>query len=237
MVWTLVTGGAQRLGAEICRTLARHGYDVVIHYNHSHREAIHLVKECRKLGVKAECLQGDFSERASIEKFIQEYQKQFPDTANLINNVGNYIMKSGLTSDMSEWYDLIQTNLNAPYELIRALVPSIKQQKGSILNLGVAGMEGLRADIQATVYTLTKVALWMLTRSLAKELAPDLVRVNMVSPGYLEISVDLPKDLAAIPMKRTGTTQEVAKVIVDLIGPDNSYITGQNIEVAGGIRL
>jgi NAD(P)-dependent dehydrogenase (short-subunit alcohol dehydrogenase family) len=237
MGWTLVTGGAQRLGAEICRTLAKQGYDVVIHYNHSHREAIHLVKECRKLGVKAECLQGDFSERSSTEHFVQGYLKQFPDTVNLINNVGNYIMKSGLNTDLSEWYDLIQTNLNAPYELIRGLIPSIKKNRGSILNLGVAGMEGLRADVHATVYTLTKTALWMLTRSLAKELAPDLVRVNMVSPGYLEISVDLPKDLSTIPMKRTGTTQEVAKVIVELLGPNSTYITGQNIEVAGGIGL
>ena len=98
-------------------------------------------------------------------------------------------------------------------------------------------MEGLRADVNATAYTITKLGLWMLTRSLAKELAPSQVRVNMVSPGYLDISVDLPEDVSKLPMGRSGTTKEVANIIALLLDKQSSYITGQNIEVAGAVRL
>ena len=127
-----------------------------------------------------------------------------------------------------------QTNLNAPYQLMKQLIPSIKQQKGSIINIGVSGLNFVHADVYSTAYTITKSALLMLTKSLAIELAPDQVRVNMISPGYLETSVDLPSDLSHIPLNRLGTLQEVADMVVYLLSEKASYITGQNIEIAGG---
>jgi NAD(P)-dependent dehydrogenase (short-subunit alcohol dehydrogenase family) len=237
MGWTLVTGGAKRLGAEIAKTLASQGHQVVIHYNSSSEEAQKVVNACREHGVKAESIQGSFETREDTEIFVKEYLKRFPDTSYLVNNVGNYIEKSALDTSIDEWYALMQTNLDAPYILIKALIPSIIKAKGAIVNLGVVGMEGLRADVHSTAYTITKIGLWMLTRSLAKELAPSLVRVNMVSPGFLDISVDLPQDVSQLPMKRSGTTHEVARVVAMLLEEESSYITGQNIEVAGAVRL
>lgn len=235
--WTLVTGGAKRLGKGIALALAKKGLDIVIQYNQSAREALHVVKECRSFGVKCECIQGDFSERKSTEKFVQEYLSAYPNTRNLINNVGNYLIKNFQETTTSEWYDLIETNLNAPFIITKALVPSIIQTQGSILNLGVSGIRALRADTHATAYTITKEALWGLTLSLAKELEPYKVRVNMVSPGFMDISVDLPKDTSKLPMQRPATTDEVLRAVSFLLDDENSYITAQNIEVTGGLKL
>src|ERR1700730_7804943 len=123
--WTLVTGGAKGLGAEICLTLAAEGYPLVIHYRSSREEAEKVAAECRQLGVEAECLQGDFSSLETTRQFIEAYRSRFPSTANLINNVGNYLIKSAGQTTLEEWYSLFQTNLHAPYELIQALLPSI----------------------------------------------------------------------------------------------------------------
>ncbi len=237
MPWTLVTGAAKRLGAEICGQIAAQGYPVVIHYNTSQVEAEAAVTGLRRLGAKAECIQGDFSTPQSVQEFIERYTQRFPDTQNLINNVGNYLIKSALQTDQGEWLDLFQTNLNAPAALINALIPSIAKHKGNIINIGVTGIETPYADTYSPAYTITKFGLWLLTKSLAKELAAKQVRVNMVSPGLLENAVDLQQNLSKIPMQRPGKLEEVARVVLFLLDPASGYITGQNIEVAGAVRL
>jgi NAD(P)-dependent dehydrogenase (short-subunit alcohol dehydrogenase family) len=237
MNWTLVTGGAKRLGAEICLCLADKGYNLVIHYNHSQTEALDIAEKCRKKGVQAETIQGDFSTVDSTLLFVNTYQNQFPNTLNLINNVGNYLLKPASTTTHAEWSQIIHNNLTAPFILIQALIENLKHSKGSIVNLGIAGLTNLRADKYSTCYSCAKTSLWVLTKSLALELAPFHVRVNMVSPGYLDFSKDLPPDISKLPMQRTASGKEVAEVIAFLLSPTNSYITGQNIEVAGGIRL
>lgn len=237
MTWTLVTGGAKRLGADICLTLAKKGFPIVVHYNKSADEAFAVVNQCQQLGVRAECIQGDFSTMESTQDFIIRYLKQYSNTTNLINNVGNYLVKPPLNIESYEWISLFQTNLHAPCALINALVPSIKKQKGNIVNLGVTGLQNTRAATRALAYFSSKQALWLVTRTLALELAPSLVRVNMVSPGFLDISVDKPDKADQLPMHRLGTCQEVSRVIAFLLEPESAYITGQNIEVGGGINL
>lgn len=237
MAWTLVTGGAKHLGAELCRTLAASGYDIVVHYNKSRNQAEEIADFCRKQGVNAATIQGDFSSKEKTLAFIGTYLQNFPDTKNLINNMGNYLVKSSLKTFLDEWYDLFQTNLHAPFTLIQALIPSIKQNQGSIVNIGVAGIDNVRADTYSTAYRCTKLSLLMLTKSLAKELASSKVRVNMVSPGYLESSVDLPPDLKKLPMGSPIKFSEVATSVVFLLSPQCGQITGQNIEVAGGVQL
>lgn len=237
MKWTLVTGGAKNLGAAICIELARQGHAVVVQYKNSVNEAQHTVQECRKYKVAAECIQGDFSSLESTQNFIEAYREKFLETQNLINNVGNFLTGSILKTSADQWYDLFQTNLHAPFLLTKSLLPSLKKYEGSIVNIGVAGLNSGRANLHSTVYAMTKTGLLMLTKSLALELAPDHVRVNMVSPGYLENSVDLPKDLAKIPMGRLGKNQEAAEAVAFLLSDKALYITGQNLEVAGGTQL
>ncbi len=237
MLWTLVTGGAKGLGAEICRQLAQKGQSIVVHYNTSKREAQEVVKGCRGYGVAAESIQGDFSTLQSTRKFMHCYTKEFHHTQNLINNVGNYLIKNALQTSLEEWVDLFQTNLLTPIALIQGLMPSILSLRGSVVNIGVAGVSSINAETTSTAYTMTKLGLWMLTRSLAAEYAPHQVRVNMISPGLLENAIDINKILPLIPMERAGTLEETARVVAFLLDSANSYITGQNIEISGGIKL
>lgn len=235
MKWTLVTGGSRRLGADICQELAVQGYSVLIHYRNSKDEAEDVALRCRKMGVKAEMIYGDFSNAESTQVFAKECLMKYPDIKNLVNNVGNYLVKSAALTTPEEWNALVQTNLNTPFALCHAMIPSIKAHRGHIINIGVVGANNIHADIKRTAYLMTKMSLCMLTKSLARELAPFGVRVNMVSPGYLEYAVDL--DGAKLPMERAASSKDVLNAISFLMNENNSYITGQNIEVGGGVGL
>lgn len=236
MSWTLITGGAKGLGAELSIYLAKQGYHPLIHYNTHGKEAEEIAEQCRSYGVKAKCIHGDFSTRDSTQLFIQHCLNLYPDVSNLINNVGNIVFGSPLESSIEEWHSLFQPNLHAPFELTQAYAESIKKAKGSIINLGTSGIDAFKLSTFASAYMITKTGLWVLTRGLAKEFAPFNVNVNMVSPGVMENSVVLPDEMH-LPMGRMGTLEEVSRTIAYLIAPENHYITGQNIEVAGGTGL
>jgi NAD(P)-dependent dehydrogenase (short-subunit alcohol dehydrogenase family) len=237
MKWTLVTGAAKHLGREIALLLAHKNHSVVIQYHYSEKEALDTVEEIHHFGGVACAIQGDFTTFASTKAFVEAYKAKFPDTKNLINNVGNYIIKKALATDMPTAYELFQTNVHVPFYLSSELASSIKEAKGSIINIGTSGIHSFRADERAPLYTATKIALYSITKSLAKELAPFSCRVNMVSPGQLEESVDLRDDPSLFPMGRAGTGNEVARMVAFLLEEESNYITGQNIEVAGGLGL
>lgn len=232
-MWTLVTGGARRLGAAICLALAEKGRSIVVHYHQSEEDANEIVEKCLAMGVQAESIQGDFSTLPQLEDFIHRYLERFPETTTLINNVGNYLIRSASKTTIEEWMSLFQVNLNTPFLLSKALIPSLIRHQGQIINIGVSGLNRHSANTYATAYYLTKGALWGLTLSLARELAPDQVKVNMISPGQLDISIDTHQ----IPMKRPGYCWEVCRMVNFLLEPQSQYITGQNIEVAGGLGL
>lgn len=237
MKTVLITGGSTGLGAEIARTLATQGYSIVIQYRTHEKEAQSVIQECREKGVTAECLYGDFSSSGSVKLFLDRCHDQFSTISHVVNNASLYLIRSGLTTSMDEWRNLLQTNFFAPLEIIQGLISGITHAQGSIVNVGVAGLGPMRADVYSTAYSLSKQCLWMLTKSLAKELAPKHVRVNLVSPGYLENSIDLPEHQGSLPMGRVGTLEEAASIVAFLLDSENSYVTGQNIEVAGGVRL
>ena len=236
-MWILVTGGAKRLGAAICLALAEKGYSIAVHYRHSEKEALEVVAKCQALGVQAIPIQGDFSSVAGVMNFVQRYLQQFPETSALINNVGEYLVRSALQTSIDEWMRLFQTNLHTPFLLSQALAPALIRSKGQIINIGVMGLMRRHANTYSTAYAIAKDGLWMLTLALAREFASQGVRVNMVSPGQLEISIDLPQDTNQLPMHRPGYCREVCHVVNFLLDPASAYITGQNIEVAGGVGL
>ncbi|MCH9627987.1 MAG: 3-oxoacyl-[acyl-carrier-protein] reductase FabG [Chlamydiales bacterium] len=226
----LVTGGAQGFGAEICRQLANQGHDVVIHYRNSVSQANQVAKECQKLGVKAEVIQGDF---LAIEPFIEEYLTRFSQTKGLVNNVGNYLIAPLSQTELSAWRALFETNFFAPLSLTQALIPMLKKVQGTIVNIGTCGLSTQRPLMHASAYAATKSSLLFYTRCLAKELAPSHVRVNMVSPGILETSIDSDQ----MPMGRRARLEEAASAVVFFFAESSRYITGQNLDVAGGYAL
>ena len=235
MAWVLVTGGAKRVGAAICRTLADHKYNLLVHYLSGDKEAASVVGDCRAKGVSAELIKGNFSSIETTQAFVKEVNEKYSDIEHLINNVGNFLPGSASNIPIQEWQSLFQTNFFSPIALIQGFLPNIRKRQGSIINLGTAGVSSMRADPKYAAYTSTKAALFWLTKSLARELARDRVRVNMVSPGQLEFSIDHLS--APPPMGRKGTSQEIGEVVAFLLKPENCYITGQNIEVAGGLAL
>jgi NAD(P)-dependent dehydrogenase (short-subunit alcohol dehydrogenase family) len=234
--WILVTGASRRIGAEIALTLAAHKHSVVAHYRSHRSEAESVAEHCRAQGVAAETIQGDFQTMEGVERFLADYLSRFQETYGIVNNVGNYPLLSATQTSPRLWAELYQTNLHAPFALIQGLLPSLKRNKGRIVNMGATGAKRLSANTSATAYRGTKQGLYFLTLSLAKELAADEVTVNMVSPGYTEVAVDL-DDPKKLPMKRAATLKEVAEVVALCFQPEWSYITGQNIEVAGGVGL
>lgn len=231
MKWTLVTGSAKRLGAEIARELHSKGYKILIHYNKSKKQALALAKELEG----SEIVQGDFSSEKEVKAFIQKLKGK--DIEQVIHNVGNYAIEGPIGASLKDWNDLFQTNLFAPIQINEALFKNLKKNKGRIVFIGVSGMNYEKADTYATAYLQSKTALLGYSRALAKELAPSQVTVNMVSPGLLDIAVDYEKVKKDLPMKRAGTPREVARVVAFLLDKESSYITGQNIEVAGALKL
>lgn len=238
MSWALVTGGARRLGKEIVLGLASQGHNVAIHLNKSVAEADALVEECKALGVDAVAVHGHFDAPSAVEAFAKRYLAQCPDTHLLVNNVGNYLAAPLQDTSIDAWNSLFQVNLHAPVQLTDLLLPSLKKARGGVINLGCAGLPGLRVDLKSPAYRATKAAMLSWTRSLARELAPDGVTVNMVSPGRMDNSVELTEErIRAIPMGRPGKCNELARIVTFLADPSSEYITGQNIEVAGGLAL
>jgi len=238
MSWALVTGGAKRLGRTLALELARAGHDVAIHYRASLSEAEEVVAACKQFGVKACAVQGDLSSPESVEDFLLRYQKVCKETSLLVHNVGNYFIGSLAHTPAEEWQALFQVNFHASVQITQALCASLVKQKGSIVALGCSGLEGCRGAKHAPAYRASKTALLSYMRSLALELAGEGVSVNMVSPGRLLNSVELtPEKIRAIPMRRAGELEEVARAVVFFSDPANHYITGQNLEVAGGLGL
>lgn len=228
MSYILISGAARRLGANIALHLATCGHDIIIHYRSSKDKAEELASNIIDLGRNATTIQGDFSTRKGVQEFIERCP--LSEIKSFIHNVGNF-HKGALSETLEDiYYDLFQTNLHAGIEISKAIFPSLKKQKGSLIYIGIAGIEAREADTYASAYQMTKTALWVMMRSFAKELMDDGVAVNMVSPGYLEESVVQPKD-----KKKIVRHEDVSNTIAFLMG--NPSITGQNIEIAKGVRL
>lgn len=222
----LVTGGATGLGRAIALYLAKKNYSVVIHYRTSIEKAEEVADLCRQSGVDAATLQGDFSACCSTQEFISRYQKLFPQTYALINNVGPYLIAPLSQTSDKDWDRIFQGNLYAPFFLSRDL-PTER-----IINIGCPGLPSRRANTYCAAYRIAKAALWEMTLSFAKEYAPRTT-VNMVSPGILENSIDRAEWKNQEPIQLA----EVARVVAFLLEKDNHHITGQNIEIAAGFGL
>lgn len=228
---TLITGASRGFGAHLAVDLAKKNHSLILHYFNSFDEIKKIQKECLKYTSQVEIFSANFLEIDEIYSFYDQI-KNYP-IKFLINNVGNYLIESALNTEIDLWINLFQTNLHAPFILIKLLSKTLILNKGSIINLGVAGLNSFRADTYSSAYTISKGAFFALTKDLAKELKPYNVTVNMVSPGFLENSIDLDK----APLTAIIKFEEVSKIIKYLLDEESRNITGQNIEVSGGVRL
>ena len=236
----LVTGGSRGIGRAIALELAKAGYDVVINYAGNTEAAQKTIEDIKAFGVQAEAYKFDVSNMAEVEENIAKIAEKYGRIDILVNNAG--ITRDDLFIRMTEdkWSAVINTNLNSAFYVTKPVSKiMMKQRSGAIINttsvVGVYGNPG-----QAN-YSAAKAGLIGFTKSLAKELGSRGIRVNAVAPGF--IATDMTKDLAntdemlkLIPLKRMGTPEDIA-VAVKFLAVDSTYITGQVLEVDGGLIM
>ena len=233
----VVTGGARRLGRHLCLMLATRGYDIVILCRRSGEEAGALVDEIAATGRRARAKAVDVGNEPQVASAFAEIAQEAGRVDLLLNNVGNYNPQDVTRLTPAVWDATLATNLSGAYYCCfhaLALMPA----GGNIINIGMAGLEGIRANVRGADYYVSKTGLLSLTRSLAVGYATRQIRVNMVSPGQLDNSVDLPPPAEiglTVPLGRAGALPDVAQAVGYLL--DATYVTGANIDVAGGYRL
>ncbi len=238
----LITGGARRVGAVIARHLHAHNMRIIIHYRSSAKEAQALCDELNKIRAdSAAILSADLNNTQTLSPLIQAAQQIWGTLDVLINNASNFYPTPLGTVTEQQWDDLSASNLKGPFFLAQAAAPLLTQQQGCIINLvDIRARQPLK-DFSA--YCIAKAGLLMLTKVLAKELAPQ-VRVNAIAPGVVlwpddENEYDestRTRILARTPLKRAGTPEDIAKTALFLINQAD-YITGQVIAVDGGRTL
>lgn len=233
----VVTGGARRLGRHLAHAVAQRGYAVVVIYRSSEDDAQTLVAEITAGGGRARAVKADISRHEEVAAVFAEVSKAEQRVDLLINNVGNYVPQDVTLLTPAVWDATLSANLSGAYYCCYhalALMPA----GGQIVNIGMAGLEGIRANRLGTDYYVSKTGLLVLTRALAAGYADRGIRVNMVSPGQLENSVDLPPPDqigAWVPLGRAGALADISQAVLYLL--DAAYVTGVNLDVAGGYRL
>lgn len=238
----IITGSGRGIGAAIAKRLARDGFDIVIN-ELSEQAGEQTAGECRALGVKAGVYACDVSDYAQCEKMIKKVKEEFGLIDVLVNNAG--ITRDGLLLRMSEeaYDDVIRINQKSVFNMTKlAGAVMLRQKSGSIVNLAsVAGLYGNPGQMN---YSASKGAVIAMTKTAAKELGSRGIRVNAVAPGFISTPMtdkltDEQKNaiLAQIAMKRYGTAEEVANVVAFLCGEQSSYVTGQIVEISGGLSM
>ncbi len=231
----LVTGGAKGLGRHLCLRLAAHGFDVVVNYLSSAAEAEALVGELEALGAAGWAVQADVAEAGEVTALFRAADATGRRLALVVNNVGIYNPLPLAEISSEQWERTIRSNLSGAFHVCREALDRLGPG-GQIVNIGVAGARSSRAEPFATDYHVSKAGLAQLTRSLAAARAESGVRVNMVSPGQLVNSIgEVGGAPGAVPMGRDGSFDDVWEALAYLLGAD--YVTGAEIEVAGGYRL
>jgi pteridine reductase len=234
----LITGGARRVGAAICRRLHAAGAHLMLHYRTSAGEARLLQAELNHARANSVALiQADLLDTAKLPSLIEQTVQTYGRLDGLVNNASSFFQTPVGAITVEEWNDLIGTNLQAPLFLAQAAAPALRRTQGAIVN--IADIHADRPLKDYVAYSVAKAGLIGLTRSLARELAPE-VRVNAVAPGpVLWPDGDSFDELARqriishTPLRREGTPEDIAGAVHFLLA-DAHYVTGETLNVDGG---
>lgn len=236
----LVTGAARRIGAVIARILHGRGCDVLLHFHTSEGEARALADELNALRPgSATLVNADLVAPDSVNKLVQYVRGQGERLDVLVNNASRFYPTPVEEATQEQWDDLFGSNLRGPFFLTQALVPELRAARGSVIN--IVDIHADKPMRKHPVYCMAKAGLAMMTKSLARELGPD-IRVNGVSPGAIMWPENEPPQtvrqfiLDRTVMKRLGDPQDIAGAVAYLVF-DAPYVTGQIISVDGGRSL
>jgi len=239
----VITGGTRGIGKQIAISLAKNGYDIATNYRTENDDLKNLVEQIKEIGVKIFTYKCDVSDFSSSEEFIKNIISEFGKIDVLINNAG--ITKDGLLMRMKkeDFENVIDVNLVGTFNITRNVIPHmIKAKTGRIVN--ISSVVGVSGNAGQTNYSASKAGIIGFTKSLAKEVASRNITVNAVAPGFIQTQMtDVLKEevkeeiLKQIPLKRFGTTEDVANVVKFLVSEESTYITGQVINIDGGMLM
>ena len=239
----LVTGGNRGIGREIALKLGSLGAKVIVNYRKDEEGALEVVDTIMKNGGEALALKGDVSSYEEAESLIKKSKEAFNNIDILVNNAG--ITKDKLLLRMKEedFDSVIDVNLKGTFNCIKHITPIMLKQKGGVI-VNISSVIGLIGNAGQSNYAASKAGIIGITKSIAKELGGKSIRVNAVAPGFIktdmtEVLSDEVKDRLkdSIPLKRLGEGKDVAEVVAFLCSEGASYITGQVINVDGGMVM
>lgn len=239
----VITGASRGIGRAIALKLASLGANIVFNFKNSINKADELVKEVEALGVKAKAVQGDIAKLKDAEELIMICKENFGSVDVLVNNAG--VTKDNLVMRMKEedFDTVIDTNLKGTFNTIKHATPiMMKQRSGKIIN--ISSVVGVVGNAGQANYSASKAGVIGLTKSVAKELGSRGINVNAIAPGFIETDMtEVLKDnikenlLNNIPLKKLGSSEDVANLVVFLASDQSKYITGQVINVDGGMVM
>ncbi|MDL2276192.1 3-oxoacyl-[acyl-carrier-protein] reductase [Breznakia sp. OttesenSCG-928-G09] len=239
----LITGASQGIGKEIAIMMAKEGYDIVINYIGDDTNAKEVSELCETYGVKTLCVMADVTDFDAVGKMFEETLSTFGKIDVLVNNSG--ITKDTLLLRMSEadFDAVIDVNLKGTFNCIKhAAKPMMKQRSGSIISM--ASVIGLIGNVGQANYAASKAGIIGLTKSVARELAPRGIRANAIAPGFISTKMTDVLDeqvkeaiLKQIPLNELGTMEDVANMVCFLASDKSRYVTGQVLQVDGGMVM
>jgi len=234
----LITGAAKRLGRASALALAELGADIAITFLQSARDAQHTVIDIGSYGVRAVALKCDVTDEKSVRAAIKETEKELGGIDILVNNAANYETADFEKLSLKQWDAMFASNTRGPFLVSREALKLLRERKGKIINMGSLG--GIQPWATHAHYCSSKAALHMLTKVMAKALAPE-VAVNCVAPGMIDLgekaAAEFMKRMAKqTPMRRNGTAEDIAAA-VRFFATTPHFITGQILVVDGGLEL
>jgi NAD(P)-dependent dehydrogenase (short-subunit alcohol dehydrogenase family) len=234
----LITGGARRLGRAIALQLAQAGADVAITFRNSSKEAQHTVIDVSSFGSRAVALRCDITEEKSVRAAIKETVKELGGIDILVNNAANHETVEFGEITLQQWDAIFASNTRGPFLVSREALKALRERKGKIINMGSLG--GLRPWASHAHYCSSKAAVHMLTKVMAKALAPEIA-VNCVAPGMIDLgekaaAAFMKKMARETPMRRNGKGEEIAAAVL-FFATAPHFITGQILAVDGGLGL
>lgn len=238
-----ITGATRGIGRAIALELAKEGYNIALNYRTENEALESLKKEISDMGVECYPVQGDVSKAEDTERMTKEIIEHFEQIDVLVNNAG--ITKDNLILRMKEeeFTDVINVNLVGTFNITKNVIKYMtKKRYGKIINL--SSVVGISGNAGQSNYAASKAGIIGFTKSIAKELASRNITANAVAPGFIQTDMtNVLKDEikeaieGTIPLKRLGTAEDVAKVVKFLASEESSYITGQVINVDGGMLM
>ncbi len=239
----IVTGASRGIGKTIALMMAKEGANIAINYSVNDKAAMEVVNEAKKFGVAALAKKADVSQYHEVEEFVDSVLNELGSIDILVNNAG--ITRDNLLIRMSEdeFDQVIQVNLKGVFNLTKTVSRTmIKRRTGKIIN--IASIVGITGNAGQSNYAASKSAVIGFTKSIAKELASRCINVNAIAPGFIETDMTsaIPEKIreqmkSLIPLKRPGKPEDVANAVLFLSGSQSDYITGQVINIDGGMLI